>query len=482
MISFVGIIFFVNVYCTENDTSIIELPKNLTSDCSKLQPILIKQGEACRCYDLEDVSDNDKDHSINDSRKLASGFDRPLLWVGCTRERMPMIYRALNSIPNDTILSKLWIWDSLIPLVPSRFFVRIRTEKLILENNHLGELAPGVLTPTAKTLKVLILRNNIIKESNWKMFADLNELIKLDLSGNLLTELNENSLGRLINLRILSFHDNKIRSLGDDTFKNVQSVKHLNLASNFLLLITSNAFRGLENLETLSLENNKLSQIAIGAFDHMPKLKSLNLGGNFLKSLSLPNSLSNLKQIYLNNNSFQSLNDLKVDSLRFVELMHLDKNKIVTLENDDFKRFSNLRILSLTSNKIASLQIGALNGLKNLSVLSLQNNQIDKIPSKFFAETVHLKQLFLSQNFLTEINDETFSSLSKLTVLSLAHNQIKSVGRNSFAELLSLERIYLNANFLQLLDENLTLPNVKSLRAVDVSGKKKISFIFVSVN
>jgi hypothetical protein len=47
------------------------------------------------------------------------------VWIGCTRQKMPSVFRAINAL-NETLISKLWIWDSLINIVPNDMFAHVR--------------------------------------------------------------------------------------------------------------------------------------------------------------------------------------------------------------------------------------------------------------------------------------------------------------------------------------------------------------------
>lgn len=71
--------------------------------------------EACHCFP-ETVSSKERESSLLSSREG--------LWIGCTRQKMPQVFSALNAL-NETMISKLWIWDSLINIIPADMFAQV---------------------------------------------------------------------------------------------------------------------------------------------------------------------------------------------------------------------------------------------------------------------------------------------------------------------------------------------------------------------
>lgn len=46
------------------------------------------------------------------------------IWIGCTKQNMPSVYRALNAL-NKTYISQMWIWNSLINILPNDMFANV---------------------------------------------------------------------------------------------------------------------------------------------------------------------------------------------------------------------------------------------------------------------------------------------------------------------------------------------------------------------
>ncbi|VDP04539.1 unnamed protein product [Soboliphyme baturini] len=439
--------------------------------CDIIEPIDGTLGDACRCFATLRTSNNKEYGNGTDDDEWSTverGSHIP--WVGCTRERMPAIYRALDSLKNGTRLSKLWIWDSLIPVVPLKFFAKLRMRWLVLENSHVGEFLPGVLTPLGRDLRVLELKNNIIYKLDAPIFAGLDSLFTLDLSGNRLSELNRNSFGSALpSLRTLILYKNNISVVGNHTFTHIPKLETLNLARNAISEIGSHAFDGLINLKVLNLEHNQIRIIANDAFDSLASLRVLNLGSNQLSSLSFT-MLPALVQLLLHNNSFRHVGDIRSSSpLTELKSLYLDRNQITQLSNDDFKAFSSLTTLSMTCNELSTFEPDSLAALNALKVLSLQNNKISHIPDGLFVNLRNLTQLFLSQNNLSDFFGNIFIGLDQLEILTASHNRIRSIEHSVFANFTALRKLYLNDNQLRSLYNDTFAEIQDTLVALDLS-------------
>ncbi|GAB6024945.1 hypothetical protein CHUAL_010046 [Chamberlinius hualienensis] len=102
----------------------------------------------------------------------------------------------------------------------------------------------------------------------------------LDLSGNSITELENSSLSRLIDLENLNFAHNEINIIHPGAFRGLNKLKFLNLSYNNLRAIDSNAFKGLPRLKRLYLSKNYLSRIPEGTFGELVSLRYIDLANN----------------------------------------------------------------------------------------------------------------------------------------------------------------------------------------------------------
>ncbi|VDK65182.1 unnamed protein product [Onchocerca ochengi] len=427
----------------------------------------INEPEACHCF-TEPASLKDRDLLLS---------SRENLWIGCTRQKMPQVFSALNAL-NETLISKLWIWDSLINIIPADMFAQVRPRILSIEGSGLSLFRPGAFSKIGRRLQVLQLRNNIIKRIEPVMFKDLDRLQILDLGGNKISSIVAGELDRLKDLETLILSDNQISSIENGAFASLSNLKTLNLANNKLVNISAGTFRGLNNLETLNLQSNNILYVNWNAFSQLKNLKYLNLGNNHISRIDL-RGLKSLEKLFVNNNSIQSMKNITLRDLRSLSLLSLDRNSITEILNGDLHSLGEsvrLSTFSIAANNIAKIEARALEPIHQITVLSLQNNQLTSMTINdgtadisFLRPLKKLNKLYLSNNNLMRVGEHDFSTLNSLKLLALDNNQIEEINSKAFIGL-PLRRLYLNRNRLLYLPKRLLDSlNVEQLSVVDFS-------------
>lgn len=108
---------------------------------------------------------------------------------------------------------------------------------------------------------------------------NLKKLIVLDLSENLINEIEVGAFDDLISLEKLSLSDNQIVTLDPVLFLRLETLKHLSLRSNKIFDLDENLLKNNKNLRTIWLENNKLSSISSNLFKGKKSLIEVDLRG-----------------------------------------------------------------------------------------------------------------------------------------------------------------------------------------------------------
>ncbi|KAI1729126.1 leucine rich repeat domain-containing protein [Ditylenchus destructor] len=402
-------------------------------------------------------------------------------WIGCTQQSFTAIFRAMNSLNESIPVSQLWIWNSLLNVIPHNLFSNIQPESLAIENSGTSLFRQGAFS-NMKRLKHLRLRNNILKSIESKTFMELDNLKTLDLSGNKLTTLKRGHFDNLVLLETLMLSDNRIQQIEDGTFASLANVKSLNLANNKIANITKGTFAGLVGVEKLNLNSNNISFIEDGAFDHMTKLQHLDLGENQISKVAIK-GLPLLKRLYINRNRIKSLENVALKDLKGLSLLNVDRNSIERIADNDLLPLADspkLVSLSFVENNITDIGCHAMENVRHLAVLSLQQNRISSLScspttiesalvQSIFRSLHELQSLFLSANIITTVEDGDLNVLPKLRNLLLDHNAISRIGRSALKGL-KLTNLFLNNNKLYYLPEGVfdTL-NVTEIKAVDLS-------------
>ncbi len=179
-------------------------------------------------------------------------------------------------------------------------------------------------------LKQINLSKNLLKEINSHTFRELHFLKWLNLSGNCLNRIEINSFASLISLNTLDLSHNCLKHLDSTTFRNLSNLRILNLAWNELNTIDSNTFQQMNNLRELYINNNRLDSDAIH-------------GGKIF------NGLTNLHTIWLHDNLIiKNINEIDLYLYMFKEL-NLKRLRLINENEIIFK--SELKISNKKSKK-----------------------------------------------------------------------------------------------------------------------------------
>ena len=219
--------------------------------------------------------------------------------------------------------------------------------KLNLSNNRLLILKENQFSKLNK-LEILDLSYNELFYIELNAFYGLNNVLQvLYLQNNHLTELYQNNLDNLQQLKYINFDSNKINKIRNNVFTSMTNLQNISFQYNRLETIEAEAFKGLKNLQDLSFNRNKLT-----SFDHVileSQLENLNLSFNkFTSFIVNENAINSAITIDLSSNNLDY----------FTDLTNLDANKNLILNNNKIKELntnSPLNSLSLDSNHIVEI-------------------------------------------------------------------------------------------------------------------------------
>ena|GEM_PF-1480826 len=251
---------------------------------------------------------------------------------------------------------------------------------------------------------------------------NLTQLRDLSLSGHRLQAVSDHFVGSMTegigmkSLETLDFRHNLLSDLPDNFGQELTTLKTLWLSDNKLTaptetLALSNYFfgskdglTGMSGLQTLYLAQNELVLLPNNFGENWTSLIELHLQNNNL--ISLPDNFhgsletgeygtNNLEVLKLGDDTRQYSNlleDLPVHfgkNLTKLRVLHIQHNKLKTLENHDYFQGSDL----------------PETGMKSLQDLYLHQNQITALPANFGKSLTTLEELFLYDNLLTTLPD-----------------------------------------------------------------------------
>ncbi|ELT92208.1 hypothetical protein CAPTEDRAFT_76212, partial [Capitella teleta] len=192
-------------------------------------------------------------------------------------------------------------------------------------------------------------------------------------------------------LRILDLTGNQIAGIPNNTFVNLHNLTQLILSRNTIVKIEEDAFKGLKNLKELSLEGNRLS---------IETLETSVFGIN----IEIFRQMVGIQRIYLSSCRFDQ------DISNVPELI--------------FQNLSSLEMLSVSNSRLTSLGAHGLRGLPNLYTLQLNNLRLTELHEETFAGLYSLKKLNLMSNQIRVVNASSFPAyvLRNISELNLAGN------------------------------------------------------------
>ncbi|XP_053403012.1 uncharacterized protein LOC123554932 [Mercenaria mercenaria] len=177
----------------------------------------------------------------------------------------------------------------------------------------------------------------------------------LNLDGNAIHNLSEYLFHGHIDK--ISLKGNELHVIGDSTFNNVTQLQHLDLSNNMITEIPHNAFKGLTSLRKLELSGNQiqLMQNNTSIFDDLISLRFLGLANNSLEFIPtrLFETLKHVEVIRLERNKLVSINpySFPLDSVKLNEI-HFQFNPITDLPQFPFY-IRSLRLANFHATHIA---------------------------------------------------------------------------------------------------------------------------------
>ncbi|TKR68342.1 hypothetical protein L596_024336 [Steinernema carpocapsae] len=398
------------------------------------------------------------------------------VWIGCELVSMTAIFEYMNVL-NETIVSKLWIWNAGLSILPHDVFGNVHVRSLQIEDSFVAIIREGVFKNFGRLLKHFSLKNNIVRELKTKVLSDLNHVQTFDMSGNKVTEIKADDFKGFTQCEEFSFKNNHLTKIADGAFRDMGNLKKLYLSGNKITKITQETFRGLHNLEILDLERNAISDIDWRAFDGLKNLRYLNLGVNALETVDLK-GLDKLERLFVNNNSIQSMKNVSLKDLSRLLILNFDSNSLKRIDNDDLNFLNQspkIISFSLSRNKLVEIGERAFEPLHQLSVLNLDQNELTSLSAHtndgMMPVLRHLQKLTyldITMNKIEEISNDDLEGLSQLKELIAMEAGLKRLGHVAFKDM-RLERLFLNKNNLGRIPEGVFHGMTPDFEEVDIT-------------
>lgn len=171
------------------------------------------------------------------------------------------------------------------------------------------------------------------------------------------------------------------------------------------------------------------------------------------KLMTVPEGIpAETKLLDLSKNRIRTINPDEFAAFPNLEHLELSENTISTIEPGAFNNLYGLRTLGLRSNKLKLIQLGVFTGLSNLTQLDISENKIVILLDYMFQDLYNLRSLEVGDNDLVFISHRAFHGMSSLEHLSLEKCNLSSVPTEAFTHLHSLITLrlrHLNINVIR---------------------------------
>lgn len=270
----------------------------------------------------------------------------------------------------------------------------------------------------------------------------------------------------------------------DDTL--VVSCKEANLD---VIPITLNP-----SIQRLVLKYNRIKTVD-AAFQFYGELQYVDLAHNHLVSIPVKSfeAQKKLFELHLDHNKISTINNMTFVGLKNLTVLSLRGNFLLELSSKLFSALPKLQELDLGMNRISRIDSSTFTGLSSLRVLYLDDNQLRYVPTSSFTYLDSLAELHIGLNAFTSLSDDAFKGLNKLYKLDLVGAGLVNISENAFRGLTGLrnlglsdnrlgsvptrqlgvmtrlEELSLGQNEFQVLEEN-AFKHLTNLRRLEVTG------------
>ncbi|KAK2582181.1 hypothetical protein KPH14_004538 [Odynerus spinipes] len=213
-----------------------------------------------------------------------------------------------------------------------------RLRSLNLSYNELSNLSDARVSSLIG-LTCLDLSDNLLKDVNVGVFRTLSELTRLHLRRNEIAMVHEDAFRGLDRLEFLDLSDNRLADLPDSALTPLYSLQKLDLSGNQLQVLGARWFESLDKLRELDVSRNGLAKAASGTLQPLPGLSVLRLAENPLKEKDVSLLLGTGRRLETVDASRTGLARVPAALTRSVRALRLAGNKLTTVRGGDLDSY-----------------------------------------------------------------------------------------------------------------------------------------------
>ncbi|XP_042227163.1 relaxin receptor 1-like [Homarus americanus] len=252
----------------------------------------------------------------------------------------------------------------------------------------------------------------------------------LDISGNLVEELDASTFSPLPELQVLVVIQAGVTGLRRGVFSSMAQIHEIHFTGNDLHTLENGTMEGTSSLSHLQLSSNNISDLPDGFFVHNTNLQRLELNDNNLTELrpTMFLGLKNLLNLYIERNKMEYLLEEVFCEMPRLQFLYLGTNHLRTVAPGTFITLTYLHLLSLERNRLTTLLNGTFAGLGLLKTIILQDNGLRYIEPGTFSDLVSVESMNLEGNDLEDCPETAvFQDMTNLEYIYFDEFQLCSL-------------------------------------------------------
>ena len=318
-------------------------------------------------------------------------------------------------------------------------------------------------------LKTINLEGNSFSmEYVTAMFKRVQEPRSINLGANNLT-LKGNLFVFPKSVKYLILNNNILKEIKVDEFKGFSDLRYLDLRGNGLQSIATGAFDDLKGLQAVLLSHNYIADLPKRLFRYNSKLSSIELDNNHLRNIPDLTGIKHLNLLALSRNRIKIVNGnrfqaRKIDYIILAtneiesfnlsgltyRILDISNNSISSIEQGSFGKNSHIYTLLLQRNNITSLTRGCFQGIHFIGALHLQSNKLQLIEKGTF-RNMRIDKLLLFNNSLTTMDGVLEGMKKQPNLLLLFGNQHLSVmNASDYENMTTGSQIYIDCRSIRM--------------------------------
>ncbi|KAF5306360.1 hypothetical protein FQR65_LT07384 [Abscondita terminalis] len=422
---------------------------------------------------------------FNGLERVSSGW---LSGLEQTLMELFIVEPELRSLPEDSLirlhsLEAITIQTNLMKRLP-RFSDLLKLRYLQIESSSLIELTPRHFRTLPALEKLHVIGSPRLTRLEGGLLQDLPSLSLVNISFCGISWIHPRAITHLPSLTELWLIGNKIvdAAIVGRSIKDLPALEILHLDYNYIDRLSEAAFVDLPSLMKLYVSDNQITELHHGAFHRVPKLQTLDLNRNLVRRVHpesfLQHSGSGLEELWLVQNDISHVAELRslLDALPRLIFLEMSYNNLEIIPFGALRGHPSLERLHLDHNRIHTIDQEAFMAMPALRELRLRNNSLSDILEGPFWNLPGLKGLDLSHNYFKRLQPNLLGNLPSLRRVDFSNNELIMIASDAFLETPALEHINVSYNHLTNIHPA-TFRHLLGLFELDVSNNRLMEFV-----